>query len=81
MLGIGAVTDPIETRDLNEIAADKAMGQDCPDCGGDGWVVVARMRSRIVHGWNGEPEQRWEPEPEQEQCSSCQGTGKLISTP
>lgn len=49
----------------------------CPNCDGQGWTVVAKMRSRTVHGPDGEPEQRWEPEPEQEQCDRCMGTGSI----
>lgn len=51
----------------------------CPNCNGAGWTVVGKMRGRVVQGWSGEPEMRWEQEPEQQQCERCYGTGTITA--
>lgn len=61
------------------------MRGECGECEGRGWIVVPRCcgKPRVLWGAdrNGEPEPTGEeccgsPEPEQEHCPACNGTGR-----
>lgn len=65
---------------------DELPPLDCDVCGGQGWVVAPACcgKPRIVWGANprtGEPEPVYEeccgaPDPVQETCDNCRGSGK-----